>query len=210
MMQLYNANFSPNCLRVRAVIHELQVSVEIIDVDIPTGQNRAPDFLGKNPNGKVPVLVDGNFVLWESRAITAYLATLDAERRLYPEDPRSRAVVDQWSYWQAVHLGPSSQRLTFERVLKKRFGRGEPNEEVVAAESKETMKLLGVLEEALRDKRWVAGALSIADFSLASTLTMREQAGISLDDLSNVARWIQRLEARDAWQQAIKPVLEAT
>lgn len=208
-MQLYNANFSPNCLRVRAVIHELGTELEIVEVDVHGGGNRAPEFLKYNPNAKVPVLVDGDFVLWESRAINAYLAGLDPQRRLYPEDAQARAIVDQWSYWQAIHLGPSSQRLTFERVLKKRFGRGEPNEELVATESKETMKLLGVLDESLAGRKWVAGGLSIADFAIASTLTMRNEAGIVLDDLPNVSAWIQRLEARDSWKQAMKPIQDA-
>jgi glutathione S-transferase len=71
------------------------------------------------------------------------------------------------------------------------------------------MKLLGVLDESLAGRQWVAGALSIADFALASTLTMRKQAGIELDELPQVAAWLERLESRDAWQQAIRPILEA-
>jgi glutathione S-transferase len=208
-MQLYNANFSPNCLRVRAVIHELGLPVEITDVDVHGGGNRTPEFLKHNPNAKVPVLVDGDFTLWESRAINAYLAGLDPERRLYPEDAKARAIVDQWSYWQAIHLGPSSQRLTFERVLKKRFGRGEPNEELIATEMKETTKLLGVLDECLTGQRWVAGELSIADFALASTLTMRAEAGITLEELGNVRGWLDRLESREAWKEAMRPIVEA-
>ncbi len=66
-MKLYNANFSPNALRVRAVAHELGVDLEIVQVDIRAGDNRAAEFLARNPNAKVPVLEDGNFVLWESR-----------------------------------------------------------------------------------------------------------------------------------------------
>ena len=52
------------------------------------------------------MLVDGDFVLWESRAINAYLASLKPEAGLYPAEPKARAIIDQWSYWQAVHLGP--------------------------------------------------------------------------------------------------------
>ncbi len=73
-MKLYNANFSPNALRVRAVVYELGIEVEKIEVDI-RGGNRTPEYLKLNPNGKVPVLVDGDTVIWESRAINAYLAS---------------------------------------------------------------------------------------------------------------------------------------
>lgn len=205
-MKLYNANFSPNSLRVRAVVYELDMDVEIVDVDVFGGENRAPEFLRRNPNAKVPVLEDGDFVLWESRAINAYLASLDPGRRLYPEDLRRRAIVDQWSYWQAIHLGPSSQRLSFERVLKKRLGRGEPDQSVIDAEMKETMKLLGVLDESLAGGEWVAGELSIADFAIASTLTLRDEAQINLDEVPKVAAWLKRLESRESWKKAIEPM----
>lgn len=205
-MKLYNANFSPNCLRVRAVVHELGAELEIVEVDVSGDENKTPEYLARNPNAKVPVLEDGDFVLWESRAINAYLASLDPERRLYPEDLRSRALVDQWSYWQAIHLGPSSQRLSFERVLKQRFGIGEPDEKLVETEMSETMKLLGVLDQRLAERDWVAGDLSIADFALASTLTLRREAQIDLDGLPNVNAWIDRLESRDSWRKAIEPM----
>jgi len=205
-MKLYNANFSPNCLRVRAVIFELDADVEIVEVDVFGGDTKQTEYLAINPNGKVPAFVDGDLFLFESRAINAYLASLDPSRRLYPAEIKKRAIVDQWSYWQAIHLGPSSQRLTFEKVLKERFGRGKPDEQLIAAEAKETNKLLGVFEHGLRDREWISGELSIADFALASTLTRREQAGIDLSAFPNVHAWIDRLESRDAWQKAIAPV----
>ncbi|WP_373030715.1 glutathione S-transferase family protein, partial [Sulfitobacter sp.] len=95
-MKLYNANFSPNALRVRAVALELGIDLEIIEVDIRGGDNRSVEFLSMNPNAKVPVLADGDFVIWESRAINSYLASKKPERGLYPDDPKARATVDQW------------------------------------------------------------------------------------------------------------------
>jgi len=204
-MKLYNANRSPNCLRVRAVIFELGADVEIVDVEA-LGGTKTPEYLAINPNGKVPAFVDGDLCLFESRAINAYLASLDPNRRLYPENPRKRAVVDQWSYWQAIHFGPSSQRLSFEKVLKEKFGRGKPDENVIAAETKETTKLLGVFERGLSGRDWIAGDLSIADFALASTLTRRKAAGIDFGPFPGVAAWIERLESRESWKRAIAPM----
>jgi glutathione S-transferase len=205
-MKLYNANFSPNCLRVRAVIFELDADVEIVDVDVFGGGTQTPEYLAINPNGKVPAFVDGDLHLFESRAINAYLASLDPGRRLYPKDLKKRAIVDQWSYWQAIHLGPSSQKLSFEKVLKERFGRGKPDDNVIAAETKETTKLLGVFDRGLEGRSWIAGDLSIADFALASTFTLRREAGIELDKFANVAQWIDRLESRASWAKAIAPM----
>ena len=117
-MKLYNGTFSPNALRVRAVIFELGLDPEIVEVNLQKGENRTPDYLKLNPNGKVPTLVDGDFVLWESRAIDAYLASAYPKGDFYPADPKSRAIVDQWSYWQAIHLGPAMQKVAFARVQK--------------------------------------------------------------------------------------------
>ena len=208
VMRLYNANFSPNALRVRAVAHELGVELEIVEVDIRAGDNRAAEFLARNPNAKVPVLEDGNFVLWESRAICAYLAGIRPEAGLYPDGLKTRALVDQWAWWQAIHLGPAMQKLSFELFLKEKFGMGDPDPTVVEAERKATDQFLAVLESGLDGKDWIAGALSLADFYLATTFMYRDHAGISLDEFPRVAGWIGRLEARDSWQKAVAPLLE--
>jgi glutathione S-transferase len=207
-MKLYNANLSPNATRVRGVVNELAIPVEIIDVDLRKGENRSKEFLALNPNGKVPVLVDGDFVLWESRAINAYLASKKPESGLYPDDPHKRAVVDQWSYWGAIHFGPAVQRVVFERLLKQRFGRGEPDENAIEAQVKEVAQFLPILDAQLAGKEWLAGALSLADFAVASTLVYRNGAGISLADMPNVSAWAERIEARPSWRAAIAPGLQ--
>ena len=155
-----------------------------MEVDLRKGENRSEAFLALNANGKVPVLVDGDFVLWESRAINAYLAGLKSEQGLYPEDKRKRAIVDQWSYWQAIHLGPAMQRVAFERLLKSRFGMGEPDEKALEGPLKDIAQFLAVLDENLSDKDWVAGELSIADFAVASTFVYRKGSNISLEHVA--------------------------
>jgi glutathione S-transferase len=205
-MKLYNGDFSPNCLRVRAVANELGLEFEVIEVDFGKGENKAAEFLELNPNAKVPVLVDNGFVLWESRAITGYLASQRPEHGLYPDEPKARALVDQWSYWQAIHLGPAMQKVAFERVVKKRFGMGEPNEEAIVADLKTVAQFLPVLDKNLADKEWVAGKLCIADFAVASTFMYREPARISLEAAPHVAAWIERLESRPSWQKAVAPL----
>ena len=207
-MRLYNANLSPNALRVRAVAHELGIPLEIIEVDLRKGENRSEAFLALNPNAKVPVLIDDDFVLWESRAINAYLAGLKPDRGLYPDDPRKRAVVDQWSYWQAIHLGPAMQRVVFERQLKSKFGMGEPDENALEGPLKDIAQFLAVLDANLSGEDWVAGELSVADFAVASTFVYRTGSNISLESVPNVSGWIDRLEARPSWQAAVAPGLE--
>ncbi|MFZ2101143.1 MAG: glutathione S-transferase family protein [Oricola sp.] len=207
-MKLYNANLSPNAWRVRAVASELGIDLEIVDVDLRNGGQKTPEFLAMNPNGKVPVLADGDFVLWESRAIDTYLASQKPERGLYSDDPRTRAVIDQWVYWQAAHLGTTVQKIVFEKFMKGLFGMGEADPSVVAAETKALEQLLAILEGALKGKDWIAGPLTIADFTLASTFIYRKPAGISLDAYPNISRWLAAMEARESWKTASAPILK--
>lgn len=204
-MKFYNSPGSPNALRSRAVIHELGFTPEIINLDFSTGGNRTPEFLAINPNGKVPVLVDGDVVVWESRAINAYLAALRPEHDLNPADPVRRAKVDQWVFWQAIHLGPAMQGVAFERVQKKLFGRGEPDEAAIAGQVKTIAESLAIFEAALAGKQWVADTLSLADFSIGSTFILRKPAKLGVEAFPNVTAWIERLEALSSWQQALAP-----
>jgi glutathione S-transferase len=205
-MRLYNAGLSPNALRVRAVANELGIELDLVEVDLRDAKAKVETLLPRNPNAKVPVLVDGDFVLWESRAIIAWLASLKPEAGLYPADPKRRAIVDQWSYWGAIHLGPALQRVAFERFMKPRFGMGTPDEAAIVAPLGEIAQFLPVLDGGLAGKEWLAGELSLADFSIAPILIYREVAGIDLTANPNVARWIERLEARPSWQRAVAPV----
>ncbi|HEU5076010.1 MAG TPA: glutathione S-transferase family protein [Polyangiaceae bacterium] len=206
-MKLYNADLSPNCLRVRAVAFELGIELEIVEVSLSSaGSNVALQAV--NPNSKVPVLVDEDFVLWESRAINNYLCSKRPDRNLLPMEPRARALVEQWLYWQAIHLGPAMQTVAYERVIKPKFGLGEPDAAVIDAKLKETHKLLPVFDQALGKRPWIADELSVADFALASTFMYRKPAELSLAEVPAVSAWIQRVEARDSWRKAVAPIVE--
>jgi glutathione S-transferase len=203
-MKLYTAGLSPNALRTRAVVFELGLPVELEEVNLRDPAIKVGTLAPWNPNTKVPVLVDGDFSLWESRAINAYLA---AGSPLYPDDRRRRAIIDQWCYWQAIHLGPAMHRVNWERYLKARFtGGGAPDEAVVASGLKESAQFLKVLDDALAGKDWIAGELSIADFTLASSFMYRGVAGLPVADYPSVSAWIARLESRPSWQKAAAPI----
>src|SRR6185436_12885722 len=202
-MKLYNADLSPNCLRVRAVIQQLTLPVELIEVDL-RATPRSPELLALNPNGKVPVLVDDDgFTLFESRAICTYLASKLPERDLYPADGQRRAIVDQWCYWQALALGPPLQLVGFQRVLKPKFGLGPTDEAVVREKLAEVDRYLPILDRGLAGREWLAGELSLADFSVAASFYLSKAAQVSLAKVPNVERWLERVEALPAWQRAL-------
>jgi glutathione S-transferase len=101
------------------------------------------------------------------------------------------------------------QKVTFERVAKRLWKLGEPDEAAAAASHKEARRFLAVLETRLVDHPWIVANLSLADFAVASTFMARKAAGISLDDFPGVAEWIERVEALDSWQRAVAPLLKA-
>lgn len=203
-MKLYNADASPNAFRVRVVIEELGLKVDYIDTSLKFDAPKPPGFLEASPHSKVPAFVDDDgFSLFESRAINTYLASKKPERGLYPDDPKRRAIVDQWSYYQAIHLGPAMQTVAFERVVKAKWNMGTPDEEAIKSKLAEVDRYMPTLEIALQGNEWLADKLTLADFAVASTFQLRKPAGISLDRYPNVTKWIARVEALPSWQRAL-------
>ncbi|HTJ43768.1 MAG TPA: glutathione S-transferase family protein [Kofleriaceae bacterium] len=199
-MKLYDFPFSPNCRKVRAVAYELGITLEYAPVDLIKGDQRAPAFLAKNPNGRVPVLEDGAFVLWESTAIMRYLANGTA---LVPRDRREAAEMDRWIAWQLAHLGPAMSKVAFERIVKKLTGRGTPDQARIDEGTAEFAAASAILDRALEGREFVAGPLSLADFALAAHYSLAAPAGLSLDPHPRVASWLQRVCARDSMKRAL-------
>jgi glutathione S-transferase len=199
-MKLYDFPFSPNCRKVRAVAYELGITLEHVPVDLLRGESRLPPFLARNPMGRVPVLEDGDFVLWESTAIIRYLA---AGTRLAPTTPRVAADVDRWIAWQLAHLHPALRKVAFERVVKRLTRQGPPDEAAIEAGTAEFAAMTEVLDGALAGREHVAGPLSIADFALAAHYSLAEQCGLDVSRFARVGAWLARLLARDSMKRAL-------
>ena len=107
LMRLYHHPRSSNSRRVTATAFHLGVELELIVVDLAKGKHRSPAYLQLNPNGKVPLLDDAGFLLWESHAIIQYLADKTPGQMLYPLDPRARADINRWLFWSAYHFTPA-------------------------------------------------------------------------------------------------------
>lgn len=203
-MKLYDFPFSPNCRKVRAVAYELGVPLDIVRVDLLRGESRTPAFLALNPNGRVPVLDDDGFVLWESTAIQRYLAT---STPLLPTARRAAADVDRWLAWQVAHLGPAMRKVAYERVVKQALRSGPPDAAVVAAGTAEFTAASAVLDAALAGREYVAGALSIADFALASHYSLAKACGLELTAPA-VESWLARMLARDSMRRVLAEAQE--
>jgi glutathione S-transferase len=199
-MKLYDFAPSPNSRKVRAVAYELGITLDHVPIDLFKGEAGVATFLAKNPNGRVPLLEDGDLLLWESNAIIAYLA---AGSRLIPAGPRERAEVDRWLCWQLAHLGPATRMVAFERIVKKLTGRGEPDQAAIATGTEEFGKLSAVLDRSLGDRLYLAGALSIADFALAAHYSIAVTCGLDVDSHKRVKSWLGRMLARESMQRAL-------
>lgn len=200
-IKLYDLPLSANSRKVRAVLLELGIEAEIETVNVREGKHKTPEFLKLNPNGKLPTIVDDGFALWESNAILTYLAAKSG--KLLPSDPKGRASVAQWLFWQSSHFGPAVGKVGFERILKPMFGAGQPDEAVVAAGVRDFDTCSNVLDQSLSDGReYLAGELSIADFAIAPWAEFGIQAGLSFDKYPQVKAWYERVAARDSFKQS--------
>jgi glutathione S-transferase len=204
-MKLYENPLSSAALKVRAIIHELGLPVTLVAVDMRNGEHKSPEFLARNPNGKVPTLDDDGFCLWESNAILCYLAAKKPESGLLPSDAKGMALVQQWLQWQATTFGPSTGEVMAETVYAKLFGRAK-DEAKYAAGMEKVRRDLGVLEKTLAGKEFLCGRLSLADFSLVSSLMMRGPMGVDLEAFPHVKAWVARMEARESVRKAMPPL----
>jgi glutathione S-transferase len=202
-MKLYQLPFSPACQKVVAVAHEVGMHLELAAVEIFKGEARSPAMLAKNPNGKLPILEDGDFVLWESTAMLAYIATKAGRTDLAPTTPRERADVDRWTSWEGAHFGPAIRKVAFERIVKKLAGLGAPDEAAVKAGIEEFAVRARVLEESLGTKEYLCGRLTIADFALAPYAALTANCGLDFDPYPKAKAWLGRMIARDSMKKTL-------
>jgi glutathione S-transferase len=202
-MKLYQLPFSPNCQKVVAIAHEVGVPLELATVEIFKGEARSPAMLAKNPNGKVPILEDGDFVLWESTAMLGYIAAKAGRTDLAPTTPRERAEVDRWNFWLGAHFGPAIRKVAFERIVKKLVGRGAPDEAVVNAGIEEFAVTASVLEQSLGNKEYLCGRLTIADFALAPYAALTASCGLDFEPYPHAKAWLARMVARDSMKKTL-------
>ena len=201
-MKLYHNPLSPNDRRVRLAAAVLGIPLEEKLVDFSKGEHKSAEYLALNPNGAVPTLVDGDFVLTESRAIMQYLASKKPESGLLPRDEAARADVTRWQFWDAAHFSPQLAALAFERVIKGMMGLGEPDSTKVNESLTNFRRWAQVLNTRLSDKQYVVGnSLTLADLTLASSLMYAKQAEVPLAEFPHIETWLARITSLDGWKK---------
>jgi len=201
-VKLYYNPLSPNVRRARLTVAVLGIDVEEKLLDFSKGEHKSPEYLALNPNGAVPTLVDGDFVLTESRAIMQYLAAKQPESGLLPRDEQSRADVSRWQFWDAAHFSPQLGTLAFEKIIKGMMGMGESDAAKIQEALTNFRRFASVLEQRLNGKEYVVGsALTIADLTLAASLMYAAQTEAPVSEFPNLQSWFSRITALDGWKK---------
>jgi glutathione S-transferase len=194
MIDLYTAA-TPNGWKASIALEELALPYQIHRIDLGAGDQKRPEFLALNPNGRIPVIVDretDDFAVFESGAILLYLAEKTGE--LIATDPEGRSRVVQWLMFQMGGLGPMmGQANVFYRYAPEKI------EYAIGRYQRESRRLLEVLDRRLGESPYLAGDdYSIADIANWSWAHTYEWSGVSIDGLAHLARWLDAIGARPA------------
>jgi glutathione S-transferase len=184
MIDLYTAP-TPNGHKASCTLEALELEYTTHFVNIGEGEQKLPEFLALNPNGRIPAIVDrdaGDFPIFESGAIMIYLA--EKTGRLMPADAKGRSEVIQWLMFQMGGVGPMmGQANVFFRYFPEKIPAA------IDRYQNEGRRLFEVLDTRLRDNEWLAGDYSIADIANWCWVRTHKWSGISLDGLDNLQRW---------------------
>jgi glutathione S-transferase len=207
-MQLHTFVGSPNGRKVEAVTHHLNLPVEIRHHDLLAGDLRRPDFLAINPNGKVPVLVDGAFNLWESDAIIQYLADRAEDTVLFPREARRRAEVVRWQFWALAHFNLAFGTVAFEAVVKPQLNLGPTNVAAVETAKTDLARFAAVLDAHIRDREFMVGEdLTLADYAMIKLESYQAKIPFDWTPFTAISAYFARLRQLDSWVRTAPPGL---
>jgi glutathione S-transferase len=208
-IKLHVFPLSPRAFKVLWTANHLGIDYEPVLVDFAKSTHKMPQFADLNPNMRMPVLEDGDYILWESNAIIQYLASLKPAAKLLPEDMKARLSVVKWQFWDCAHWDPACAVFAFENYVRKLFGRGEPSDSELERGNQLIARLAPVLDGELQKHRYVAGEnLTVADFSLGGMFYISEQAKFPLEPYRAIQRWAADLKALTSWQTAASEAAE--
>jgi glutathione S-transferase len=201
VLRIWGRSNSINVQKVLWCCEELDVSYHRVDVGGPFGVNREPEYLRLNPNGLVPTISDGGFVLWESNAIVRYLAARHGMGTLCPEDLAERADADRWMDWQLGTLWASFRAAFVGLIRTPPEKRDRAN---IARAIRKTAGNLDLLDAHLAGRDYVTGpSLTMADIPLGVTAYRWFTLDIERPAMPNLEAWYERLRARGPYRAIV-------
>lgn len=194
MMKIYGSKQS-SAARCYWAAAEAGVELENVPLDFQKQEHKSESFLKLNPNGKVPTLVDGDVVIWESMAINNYILEKHKPELFGEMDAASHALLLQWSYWSLAHLQKALEPLYMQKWI------GPMSAEGVAAAQKDSSKWLAILDAHLAGRDFIVGTtFTIADINVGS-VAFSGKDHIDYSSFPNVSRWLAALAERPAYKQ---------
>jgi len=191
MLKLYDFLESGNGYKVRLLLHQLGLDFERIELDIVRGATRTPEFLARNPNGRIPVLeLEDGTHLAESNAIQWYLADGTA---FLPRDPVERAQVLQWMFFEQYSHEPYIATVRFWMHT----GAADEKAAEIAARRPRGVEALRVMDGHLASRAFfVGGRYSIADIALYAYTHVAHEGGFDLTPHRHVRAWLDRVRGQ--------------
>jgi glutathione S-transferase len=182
---------------------ELALPYTRIDAGLEHGRNTEPWYLALNPNGKVPLLVDGAFTLWESNTIVRYLASKHGAGSLCPASLETRALAERWMDWQLSTL-VSPVSIVFQNLIRRPAA--ERDAAAIERNTREANRAMALLDEHLQSRPYVAGeAFTMGDIPAGATAhRWLEIPGIERPALTAVRAWRARLAERAAFRDHVQ------
>ena len=188
---------TPNGWKITIMLEECGLPYTIVPVNIGKGDQFKPEFLAISPNNRMPAIIDPDgpdgqpISVFESGAILQYLGRKTG--KFYPTDERKRVAVDEWVFWQMAGLGPmAGQANHFRNYAPEKIPYG------INRYTDEVNRLYGVLNKQLEGKDYICGEYSIADMLSFPWVRRYENQGQDLAEFPNIAKWVERMNARPA------------
>jgi glutathione S-transferase len=201
VLRIWGRSNSINVQKVLWCCEELDIHYQRVDVGGPFGGNKEPEYLRLNPNGLVPTISDGGFVLWESNVIVRYLAAKHGMGTLCPEDLAERADADRWMDWQMGTLW-ANFRPAFVGLI--RTPPEKRDRDITATAISKTTGNLAMLDAHLATRDYVTGpVLTMADIPLGVTAYRWLSLEIERPPMANLEAWYERLCARYPYQATV-------
>ncbi|CAH1417586.1 unnamed protein product [Lactuca virosa] len=206
-IKLYGSLISTATQRVKAALAEKDIEYEFIIIDMAKNEHKKPEFLTRNPFGQVPAFEDGDLKLFESRAITQYIAHAYADKGndLIFEDPKKMAKLAVWMEVESQKYEPIASKLVWELLLKPMFGM-TTDEAIVEEYEKKMEGLLDVYESRLSESKYLGGdCFALADLHHLPTIKylMGTRVKKLFDARPNVSAWAAEIQSRPGWIKAI-------
>jgi glutathione S-transferase len=196
MIKLLGRANSINVQKVHWCLEELGLPYERTDVGGAFGGNTTPEYLAKNPNGRVPTLEDDGFVLWESNVIMRYLAAKHSAGKLWPTDVKVRAEADRWMDWQQTVLTPAITPVFWQLI---RTAADQRDTAAIEKSKAESAVAFTMLDAALKGRPFVAGdTFTMGDIPVGCGVHRWFNLPIERPKLANLEAWYGRIKARPA------------